>query len=196
MTRRHSRDGCATMIKTASEVKTIDLRKYDAAPYNPRAITDEARAGLKASLEQHGYVDLIIVNRRTRHVIGGHQRREVLLEAGRVRVPAIVVDLDETAEKAMNLSLNNPHIAGHFTAELEPLLAELRAAMPAEDVLALRLEELRQGIVTMQTPCGDADDAELAPIFELVVECGSESEQKRFYDRLTRQGHKCRVLTM
>jgi site-specific DNA-methyltransferase (adenine-specific) len=39
----------------------------------------------------------------------------------------VVVDLGETDEKALNLALNSPHLAGEFTDDLQALLAEIQA---------------------------------------------------------------------
>lgn len=39
-------------------------------------------------------------------VIGGHQRLKVLQELGFEEVECIIVDLDKTKEKALNIALN------------------------------------------------------------------------------------------
>jgi DNA modification methylase len=54
----------------------------------------------------------------------------VLQQLGEQETQVVVVDLDETDEKALNLALNNPAIAGEFTPAVHELLAELRAAAP------------------------------------------------------------------
>ena len=33
-------------------------------------------------------------------------------------------------------------------------------------------------------------------LFQIVVECQSEDEQRELHDRLVAEGHKCRVLTL
>jgi hypothetical protein len=119
----------------------IATRKLDAlvpAPYNPRQISDAALAGLTESLKRFGLVQPIVVNDRTGHVVGGHQRVKALQTLGETSAQVIVVDLDEKEEKALNLTLNNPHVAGDWTAELQDVLLSLD-----DDALSsLRLDEL------------------------------------------------------
>ncbi len=127
------------------EVKVADLRP---APYNPREITEQAYAGLRHSLEKFGYVDLLIVNKRNMRIVSGHQRYKVLQSDGVETVSAIMVDLDEVQEQAMNVTLNNSEIAGQWTAALIPLLERLRKEA-ADDYLNLRLQSLRESVGDM-----------------------------------------------
>jgi DNA modification methylase len=110
------------------------------APYNPRTISDAALAGLTASIERFGLVDLLIVNKNGR-VIGGHQRLKVPQAQGVQETDCVIVDLDETEEKALNVALNNQAISGEFTGDLQIILEELKMEMP-EEFEALRLDEL------------------------------------------------------
>ena len=111
------------------------------APYNPREISHEALAGLQASVTRFGLVEPIVWNRRTDRVVGGHQRLKVLQQMGQTETQVVVVDLDEIEEKALNVALNNPAIAGEFTADIHRLLAEINAAMPELSDL-LRFDDL------------------------------------------------------
>lgn len=130
-------------IVVKHEILEIRLASLNPFPGNPREITSEAIAGLRASLEKFGYVDLIVVNKRNMEIIGGHQRYKVLKEDGVESAPCIVVDVDDAVQRAMCISLNNQQISGAFTAALIPMLEQLRQDMPA-DYIALRLQELRE----------------------------------------------------
>lgn len=127
------------------EVKLEDLKP---APYNPREITNEALSGLRHSLEKFGYVDLLVVNKRTMRIISGHQRYKILQTDGVETVTAIMVDVDEVQEQAMNVTLNNSEIAGQWTAALIPLLERLRKEAE-DDYLNLRLKNLRDSVGDM-----------------------------------------------
>lgn len=50
------------------------LAALPAAPYNPRKISAEALKGLKASLVTFGDLSGVVFNRRTKHLVCGHQR--------------------------------------------------------------------------------------------------------------------------
>ena len=65
------------------------------APYNPRKISKKDFEALKNSLEEFGYVEPIIWNENTRHVVGGHQRLKALQELGVKEIECIVIDVPE-----------------------------------------------------------------------------------------------------
>ncbi len=108
--------------------KRVCLADLRPADYNPRRIDDRAFTGLSASLKRFGYVERIVWNTRTGNVVGGHQRLRAMLAAGVVEADVVVVDLSETEEKALNVALNSPTIAGEFTPELDAILEELRGS--------------------------------------------------------------------
>jgi len=94
-----------------------DLRP---APYNPRVTLkpgDVAFEKLKRSLEEFDLVQPIVWNQRTGHVVGGHQRLEVLKHQGETEVDCVVVDLPLEREKALNITLNNASVAGDWDPE-------------------------------------------------------------------------------
>ncbi len=135
-------------INIKPEISDIKLSDIKPAPYNPREISNEAMSGLRHSLEKFGYVDLMVVNKRNMRVISGHQRYKILQAEGVETVTAILVDVDEIQEQAMNVTLNNQEIAGYWTAALIPLLERLRNEA-ADDYLNLRLKNLRDAVGDM-----------------------------------------------
>ena len=106
------------------KIKKVRLSEISLAPYNPRKISKKEKEKLRKSLEEFGYVDPIIVNKRTGHVVGGNQRVIVLREMGVEEVDAVEVDLSLEEEKALNLALNK--IAGDWDLDkLAEVLDEL-----------------------------------------------------------------------
>jgi len=136
-------------INVKPDIRDIDMSDIVPAPYNPREISEQALMGLRHSLEKFGLVDLLVVNKRTMHIISGHQRYKVLQADGAKTVTAIMVDLDEASEMAMNVTLNSQQIVGEWTAALIPILEKLRKDMP-EDYLSLRLKELREEVSKLE----------------------------------------------
>jgi hypothetical protein len=108
------------------DIRRLPLKKLTPWERNPRQIDPDALAGLEASIREFGLVEPVIWNERTGHVVGGHQRLKVLQKQGVLETDVVVVDLPQEREAALNLSLNNPAIAGVFTEEAEALLGELR----------------------------------------------------------------------
>ncbi len=106
------------------EIKKVLVKDLKYAPYNPRKISDEMLNKLKQSIEEFGYVEPIVVNKRTRHVVGGNQRLKALEDLGIEEVEAVFVDLDDAREKALNVALNK--ITGEWDyPKLKDLLEEL-----------------------------------------------------------------------
>jgi hypothetical protein len=130
-------------IATHMILVTKQLSELHPAPYNPRIISDAALRGLRESIHRYGLVEPIIYNERTGHVVGGHQRLLVLKADGAAETECVVVDLPEVEEKALNIALNNPAIAGEFTDDLRNIITQLEIDLP-EVVFDLRLDTLLQ----------------------------------------------------
>lgn len=52
-----------------------------------------------------------------------------------------------------------------------------------------RIEELRRAKAGKQKP-------ETPELFQLVIDCRDETDQRKLYDRLRNDGYKCKVVTM
>ncbi|MEP0814509.1 MAG: DNA modification methylase [bacterium] len=157
------------------EIETKPLSELIPAPYNPRTITEAAMRGLKASIERFGLVQPIVFNRRTGHVVGGHQRVKALQAAGETEAQCVIVDLPETEEKALNLTLNNPAIAGEFTEGVFSLLDDIKVEVPdlyenlLLDDIAVHFPEFEQ---VGNGKYGDADLDEIPEAPEPVTQPG------------------------
>lgn len=140
------------------ELKTIaDLKD---APYNPREISQRNLESLKVSLDEFGDLSGIVWNKRTGHIVCGHQRIKALKEkygenlvlsedgllygkhdekdAFSIRI----VDWDEMKEKAANIAANAQTVQGAFTPEIQNLASEIMENMP--DIFdKLNFSELR-----------------------------------------------------
>lgn len=150
---------------SAPAIVTKDLSTLTAAPYNPRKISPEAMAGLQFSLKKFGLVQPIVVNKRTGHVVGGHQRVAALLQNGETSAQCIEVDISEVDEQALNITLNNPHIAGEFTDDLQAILDQLHTAAP-DLIEPLNLNDLWNGSAFAQ---GNTDPDEVPPVPETPI---------------------------
>jgi len=149
------------------------LSSLTPAPYNPRQpLDDRTRSELLASLGRWGCLQPIIVNKKTGHIVGGHQRAEALRDLGHKEVDVIVVSLSLAEEKALNIALNR--IQGHWDdAKLAQILDDLVAVpdfnveltgFSAEEVTDLAAEHLRPPVEdrdeapeSMSEPAADAD---------------------------------------
>ena len=122
------------------ETAILKLAEIKAAAYNPRKALkpgDEDYERLKNSITEFGFVEPIIVNRRNMVIVGGHQRFTILKELGIEQTQAVMVDLDEDKEKALNIALNK--IEGEWDMDK---LQDVLAGLPEADIIRTSFSDL------------------------------------------------------
>ena len=125
----------------------IQVNDINPAKYNPRKMNDESRRGLKNSMEKFKDISGIVYNKRTKSLIGGHQRWGELREkyGTNLKINHVkdeffsiddsvsnnftgylmrVVDWDKSEEKVANITANTHTIAGEWDLEVLPTLME------------------------------------------------------------------------
>ena len=111
------------------EFKKLKIADLVPASYNPRKALkpgDAEYEKIKNSITEFGYVDPVIVN-DDMTVIGGHQRLTVLKDLGFEEIDCVVISIDKTKEKALNIALNK--ITGEWNKELlADLIKDLQEA--------------------------------------------------------------------
>lgn len=75
-------------------------------PFNARIHPKFQQDALEGVLNQVGWVQKVLVNRRTGHVVDGHARIEVAISRGEPHVPVTYLDLTEEEERLVLLSLD------------------------------------------------------------------------------------------
>ena len=96
MAGKRKRDPWRSRIVGEADVDPAALRGH---PQNWRRHPDRQRAALTGALDELGWVQRIVVNRTTGHVIDGHLRLEEAFRRGEDTVPVVYVELDEHDEK-------------------------------------------------------------------------------------------------
>lgn len=110
-----------------SESVELQRSQIHFASYNPRLISDENKKTLKRGIKKFGLAGGIIVNKRTGYtIVSGHQRIAVLDELQKYisetqendyKLRVDLVDIDEKAEKELNILTNNPNAMGEWDME-------------------------------------------------------------------------------
>jgi len=111
------------MNNTKCEIRDIPVSELKQAGYNPRKDLkpgDSEYEKLQNSIQNFGYVEPVVWNKRSGNIVGGNQRAKVFIDLGYTEVSCVVVDLDDTQEKALNIALNK--ITGEWDI---PLLTDL-----------------------------------------------------------------------
>ena len=175
------------MAERKMQFQKLPIDDIKEADYNPRkklTPKDKEYQEIKRSIEEFGYVQPLIVN-KDHTIIGGHQRLTVLKDLGYSEIDVIVVDVDKTQEKALNIALNK--ITGRWDSKtLSGLLKELNGNkfdltltgfQPNVLELGIRgdakntQEKLVEGILNLEkaqfSGVGKYDIPEILPVYEL-----------------------------
>ena len=114
-------------------LQTLPLRDLHPAPYNPRLKLrpgDPRYRKLRRSVERFGLVEPLVWNRRTGHLVGGHQRYQILCDLGHTEAPVSVVDLPSGVLHTIGfvIALTIVAFLHMVVGEMVPKFVGLRAA--------------------------------------------------------------------
>lgn len=145
-------------------LKHVSIEALQSAPYNPRVALKPGMAGydkLRRSLSEFDLVQPPVWNRRTGHIVSGHQRVAILRAEGVTSLDVVVVDLPLEREQALNVTLNNAGVGGDWdTEKLLTVLGGLQELPDFDETLTgFSFEELRSLLL--------APDPEFEPDEEL-----------------------------
>lgn len=138
-------------------------------PLNWRKHPNEQADALEAALERVGWVQRVIVNKRTGRLIDGHLRVELAKRRGEEKVPVLYVDLDED-EEALILATLDPlsSLAEADTDQLADLLSTLEGDDQIADLIGTVADHY--GIELSQVSKDEGESpytsAALNPIYE------------------------------
>ncbi len=109
-------------------IQEISISDINPAPYNPRKDLkkgDREYEKLKKSIVEFDLVEPLVWNKRSKNLIGGHQRFKIIKDELKLEtVQVVVVDYTDKKEKALNVALNK--ISGEWDfPKLKELLVEL-----------------------------------------------------------------------
>ena len=185
----------------------VDPAELMANERNWRTHPDRQHEVLRGVLSEVGYVQAVIVNRRTGEewpedkrgvpaLVDGHLRCEEAIVARQPTVPVTYVNLSPVEETKV-LATFDPlgGLAEIDEAKLDHLLREIEtgetaiAELLAEIAAEAGLEYGDQADQTPQDP-----PAELEQHFDILVSCTDEGHQCELLGRFEQQGLKCRAL--
>jgi hypothetical protein len=180
-------------IKEFRRVKAGTLRPH---PRNWRTHPPAQRDALRGVLAEVGYADALLVRQLpdgALQLIDGHLRAEITPD---MEVPVLVLDLTE--EEAVKLLALLDPLAGMAQPDRE-MLAELADEIETDnDAVRSLLDQLLHASEKLPEEAFDDTPSEVnvPESFQVVVECRDEAEQQTVYERLDREGFKCKLLTL
>ncbi len=160
--------------RTSSPLKIVEvpIAGLRPAPYNPRHMSESEMQKLMRSIQEFGLVEPLVVRRRDRTIIGGHQRWEAAKRLGLKTVPVVYVELTEAEAKALNLALNK--IQGEWDLPRLGLLLEELRDLPDLDETLSGFDETE-----MESLLADLERQQLSPPYEESFDLAAEMLQQQ-----------------
>jgi hypothetical protein len=180
-------------IKELRRVRAADLRPN---PRNWRLHPPAQQAALRGVLAEIGYADALVARELpdgSLMLIDGHLRAETTPDAV---VPVLVLDVDESEADKILLTLDP--LAGMATVShdhLRELLDEVRTESAALRELFASLGR-DSAAADVEQQIAAAHEVSVPESYQVVVECRDESDQHDVFERMRREGYRCRVLTL
>jgi hypothetical protein len=182
------------MIKDRiKELRRVPAKLLVPHPKNWRTHHARQQDVLQGILSEVGYADALLARELpdgSLQLIDGHLRAKTTPDQ---LVPVLIVDLnDQEAEKLLAVLDPIAALAGTDT----DLLAEIVSRIETEN-------EAVQQFVDELNPCIlDAEEKEvekeieIAQVFQIVVTCQDEEEQREVFESLNEQGRVCRIVNL
>ena len=137
-----------------------------ANPRNWRTHPGAQRDALRGSLSEVGWVQQILINRTTGHVVDGHARVEEAISAGAATVPVLYVELSDEEERLVLATLDPiGAMAERDDERLTELIADLDAGDPG-------LQELLDSLATPEPKIGLTDPDDLPELEPTTIKAG------------------------
>ncbi len=115
-------------LKQRTERKLIKLSEIKLDESNPNKLNEKKTAALSKSLERFGYVDEIVIDKKTRVIADGEHRYKELEKLGIKEVEVKIIDFENDAERRLyrqiTAKVHGEHQVDLDAAEFKKILEE------------------------------------------------------------------------
>lgn len=120
----------------------VDPTQLLANPLNWRVHPGRQRDAMRGSLREVGWVQQVVVNTTTGHVLDGHMRVEEAISASEPTVPVLYVELTEEEERVVLATLDPlGEMAGQSNERLAELLKDVSVSEGALSALMAKMQQ-------------------------------------------------------
>ncbi len=178
------------------ELRRVPARELLPNPKNWRTHPDRQRDALSGVLAEIGYADALLARETSDgqlQLIDGHLRAETTPNQ---EVPVLILDLDEK-EAELLMTVLDPLSA--LAGTNHDLLAELVNNI---DTNNQAVQEMLAGMTAMATldhlsPTEtEPKDLPIHELFQIIVQCENENEQRDVFEQLVAEGRTCRIANL
>lgn len=181
------------------EIQMVPIEKIKRDPTNPNRMTKEQMGALDESTTRFG--DLVPIVLDQNYVIAdGEHRLDVFERRGLKEIPAYVISLSDVERRILRQVMNK--LRG--THDPDKDVQELRVLYDSGkiDELASLLAKEKDDFLEILSksyddiPFEKEASLDTPEIFQIIVECKNPEEQESIFNKLSREGLQCRVLTL
>jgi hypothetical protein len=177
------------------DFRRVPARQLCPHPRNWRTHPRSQQQAMRGVLAEIGYADALLARELpdgSLQLIDGHLRAETTPDA---LVPVLVLDVDD--REALKLLATLDPLAAMAGADAE-LLRGLLESVETEnrDVRAMLDQLLAEHVSWDAREVEESSEVIVPTLFQVVVECSDEHEQRGVFERLSAEGFKCRVMVL
>lgn len=176
------------------ELRRVPARQLRPHPRNWRKHPQTQQDAMRGVLAEIGYADALLARELSDgslQLVDGHLRAEVAPDA---IVPVLVLDVSEDEALKLLATLDPlAAMADTDAALLAALVADVETESQAVRVL---LDDLIAQDPLVDQAGSEPADLIVPAVFQVVVDCRDEAEQRAIYERLSGEGMKCKVLSL
>lgn len=170
------------------KVTEIDINKLKAYEKNPRK-NDNAVKEVANSIKEFGWKVPVVID-KDYVILAGHTRVKAANMLGLKKIPCIIADdLNEQQAKAFRLADNKTGELANWDFDL---LTEELADLSDFDMSDFGFEMPKYE----EENVGEEKSYDYKETFEVIISCVDEEEMAEIYNRLSKEGMKCRVSTL
>jgi ParB family chromosome partitioning protein len=120
------------------EIVELPIESLKEAPWNANTIDDAMLQRLRASITNYGFVQNLVVRKIANNyeVLSGNQRLKLLREFNILKVPCVIVDLDDAHARLLAQALNHIHGTDDLGLRAE-LISEVLKSIPEQEVTSI-----------------------------------------------------------
>lgn len=179
----------------ADKVERWDITKLVPYARNSRTHSDEQIGQIAASIKEWGWTTPVLVD-EDGSIIAGHGRTLAAQRLKMTEVPVMVAKGWSDAKKRAYVIADNKLAmnAGWDNEMLALELAEIGELDFDLELTGFKLNEI--ATLLDDAPALELKEESYSEVFNIIVECSSESEQEQIFNRLDQEGYKCRVQSL
>lgn len=184
-------------VQTLRNYKNIKIENLQPYSMNSRTHSEHQIDQIVNSIKEFGFTNPLLIDEKN-NIIAGHGRLEAAKKLDFIEVPCIIIDnLSETQRKALIIADNK--LALNADWDIDLLKTEIEFLISQDFDLTLTGFDLAETDALFstvnETSLDDYSDS-LAEKHQVVVDCDGEREQKALFDRLTKEGYKCKSVNL